>query len=766
MEQLYKTANYKVWALLHFLDNWDIWLPDLQRPFVWSTSQVRDLFDSLYRWYPVGFFLLWEIKNPTHTHSIWSNKSHWANRVVIDGQQRLTALYSVIKWERVKDVYGSWIKIKLAFNPITNKVEVSTPAYERSHEWIPNITELWTRDYNNDDKIKELPLYENKNELWSWSMFDLIDNYFERFEESNVELTKEDKRNIKNNIKKLYEIQNFDFTALEISSDVSIEEISDIFVRINSKWKQLSQADFILTLLSVYWDEWRKEIESFCYEKKNPFNYLLNPLPDDIIKVLVSFTFFKWRLKDMYNLLRWRDTETRKFDDNLKKERLEILKVNLDYVLDPTNWASFFKILIWLWFKSRRLINSDNNVLFTYITFLIWKYKFKLEYDVLEKYIWKYYVFSILTAKYGTSTESTLEEELKKIQSFTKSDELLSFIDAQINLKMWEDFWSNAVIDDLTSSYIKNNVYMVYVASKIYSNMRILFSNNLLWDLINDELTFKKELLDKHHIFPKNYLDTYSWITDIKVTNQVANIVYLGYNDNIKISDKSPGEYYNEMVDKYGKAKVDKWLIDNDIPLKFYELTYDEFLVERRKLMVNSIRKYFESISTGWIIEEEKLEDIKSIIEYWESNEVEFKSTLRWDIREWCVSKKMEFVISKTISAFLNSNGWTLYIWVEDNWNIYWLEKDYSTLPKKDSDWFLLQMDNLIDNTLWKELHKFIGTTIEKIDWKDIAVIKVAKSNKPVFLTFEWKELFFLRAWSSTRPMTMKEFNEYKEVNW
>ena len=179
MEQLYKTTNYSIWGILTFLDNWTIWLPDLQRPFVWKTSQVRDLFDSLYQWYPVWFFLLWDIDSAENTHSIWGEKDNIAKKVIIDWQQRLTSLYSIIKWERVKDKDWNWIKIRLAFNPIENKIEVTTPAHEKSAEWISNITELWTKDNNlHQQKIINKSEYKNNNQLFDWDYDDIKESFF------------------------------------------------------------------------------------------------------------------------------------------------------------------------------------------------------------------------------------------------------------------------------------------------------------------------------------------------------------------------------------------------------------------------------------------------------------------------------------------------------------------------------------------------------------------------------------------------------------
>ncbi len=574
--KIYTTTEYNIENLLSFIETWSIWLPDLQRPFVWNTTQVRKLFDSLYNWYPVWFFLFWKTKLSQETHNIWSdNVNKIPDKVIIDWQQRLTSLYAVIKWKPVLDDDYKEKIIKLSFNPKgwenwEWKLEVSNSVSEKSSEWIDDISKIW-----------ELGTYET------------INNYFQE-----NELNEEEKNIIPKNIEKLYNIKNIWFSALEISENVDIDVVSEIFVRINSEWKKLNQLDFILTLLSVHWDEWRKKIEKFAYnknDKENKFEYLLEIYPWDIVKVLVSYTFYKWRLKDMYNLLKWRDTEDRTFKEELRQERIELLKKNLEVVIDQKNWNSFFKILIWLWFKNSKTINASNNILFSYIFYLIWKYRFKLEYNELEKYIWKYYVYLVLVAKYSSSTESTLEKELKEIEGMKSKEEFINYIKEEID--MWEDFWNTWIIETLSNASIRNNWYLVYLASKIKSNDKVLFSDVTISDLLDDNFKdVKKKFLDIHHIFPKNYLKTEFWLTSRSDTNQLANYVYLNYNDNIKISDKSPKEYYEEFTEIYWKEKVDKWLISNEIPLNFYELGYEEFLKERRRLMRDAIREYFDNL--------------------------------------------------------------------------------------------------------------------------------------------------------------------------
>lgn len=573
MSKIYTTTEYNIENLLSLIEVWSIWLPDLQRPFVWNTTQVRQLFDSLYKGFPVWFFLFWKTKWNWENHNIWTkNIDKIPDKVIVDWQQRLTSLYAVIKWESVLDKNYEPKFIKLAFNPKTEKIEVLSKAFENSNEWIPDISIIW-----------------------KGSVFDVITNYLQKNEFEN----EEEKKEIPKRIQKLYDIKNIWFSALEILENVEIDEVSEIFVRINSEWEKLDQLDFILTLLSVYWDEWRKEIEKFAYNKnnENKFENLLDIVPWDIIKVLVSYTFFKWRLKDMYNLLKWRDVESRTFKEELRQERLEMLKANLKNVLNQANWNSFFKIFIWLWFKNSKTINSSNNVLFSYTLYLIWKYKFNLEYHELEKYIWKYYVYLVLSAKYSSSVETTLEKELKNIEELKTKQEFIYFIEKSINDELSEDFWNIKILNDLNSSSTRNNIYLVYLASKMKDNHKILFSDVNLADLLDDNFKdIKKNFLDIHHIFPKNYLKKEYNLTKVWDTNQVANYVYIHYNDNIKISDKSPNEYYQEFLGIYWEEKLKIWLIENDIPNNFYELDYNDFLEKRRMLIRDRIREYFYSL--------------------------------------------------------------------------------------------------------------------------------------------------------------------------
>ena len=160
------------------------------------------------------------------------------------------------------------------------------------------------------------------------------------------------------------------------------------------------------------------------------------------------------------------------------------------------------------------------------------------------------------------------------------------------------------------------------------------------------------------------------------------------------------------------------------------------------------------------------VEDWRGIISKGESNRIEFKSSLRWDLKEQKANKALEFVIVKTITAFLNTEGGILFIGVDDEGNILGLENDYEVLHKKNSDGFLLVLTNLINKHLGRNAHGLVHANIISIDGRDLCVLEIAKSNQPVFLKKGEKEEFFIRTSAASVPLSMREAAEYIRSHW
>lgn len=170
-------------------------------------------------------------------------------------------------------------------------------------------------------------------------------------------------------------IRAYPFTALEIASEVDEEKVADIFVRINSEGVKLNQADFILTLLSVFWEEGRKELEAFRRASRqapghrsgpSPFNHFIEPSPDQLLRVSVALAFNRGRLRSVYQMLRGRDIETEAFLPRRREEQFAHLQAAQATVLNLSYWHQFFNAILSAGFRSREWISSENTLLYAY----------------------------------------------------------------------------------------------------------------------------------------------------------------------------------------------------------------------------------------------------------------------------------------------------------------------------------------------------------------------------------------------------------------
>jgi uncharacterized protein with ParB-like and HNH nuclease domain len=258
-DTVFTKVDFTLGALTDSIQLGTIGLPDIQRPFVWKNAKIRNLFDSMYRGFPVGYLLFWENANVDGTKPIGTDgKQKSPSLLIVDGQQRLTSLYAVIKGVPVvRENYQEEL-IEIAFNPLLDKFEVLDAAIQKDKSFVPNISVIWSKETD---------------------LFDLVDRYLEDLGSSRP-VSADDKKKIRRAFSKLQNLLSFPFTTLALSAGIDEEQVSEVFVRINSEGKKLNQADFILTLMSVFWDEGRSQLEAFCRQARTPgkgpssFNYL------------------------------------------------------------------------------------------------------------------------------------------------------------------------------------------------------------------------------------------------------------------------------------------------------------------------------------------------------------------------------------------------------------------------------------------------------------------------------------------------------------
>jgi len=566
--------------LIEKIELGEIGLPDIQRPFVWNSSKVRDLFDSMYKGFPVGYLLFWASNNGVQTRQIGTDTKQVASRLlIVDGQQRLTSLYSIIKGKSVLNDEYQEKKIKIGFRPKDATFKVTDASVIRNPEFIPDISVVWST---------------------STSHIRFVNSFVAKLKETS-ELSKEEEDVISHNIDKLYDLHYYPFTALELSSGIDEEQVANVFVRINSQGIKLNQADFILTLMSVFWDEGRTQLEKFSRTCKlpstsnaSPFNYFIEPSPDQLLRIAIGLGFRRARLKYAYSILRGKDLQTEKFSEEKREEQFAILKVAQDYSLDLVNWHEFLNCLKIAGFKSSSQISSNVGLLYTYVFYLLGKRDFHIDHYVLRKIIAKWFFMQSITRRYSGSPETVMEGDLTRFREISTSQEFITILDKLVADTLTDDFWNITLVNDLSVSTATSPAIFSYYASLILLDSNVLFSQLKVSELIDPSIR-KVKSIERHHLFPKNYLKSLE-ITDIKEVNQIANFALVEWHDNIDISDKSPTDYLPEYLDRLSPEEKQKMYYWHALPEKWEEMKYKEFLENRRKLIANVIRAGFKKL--------------------------------------------------------------------------------------------------------------------------------------------------------------------------
>lgn len=584
LKTCFKRVDYDLSGLLHYLDIGDIGLPDIQRPFVWSNAKVRDLFDSMYRGFPVGYFLFWENASVGGTKHIGTDgKQHMTpSRLIVDGQQRLTSLYAVFRGRKVLDDDYKERQIEIAFRPRDGRFDVPDATTRRDPEWIANISALWASGKSSYQMVKSF-----------------LANLSQK-----TQLTDEEEEQISHNLDRLFDLQKYPFTALEIAPTVDEEQVADIFVRINSEGVKLNQADFILTLLSVFWDEGRHALEKFCRAARvppaqgsnaSPFNHFIEPDPDQLLRVSVALGFGRGRLKSVYQVLRGKDMETGAFSSDRREKQFEVLKQAQADVLDLTHWHQFLSALIGAGYRSNEMVSSQNALLYAYFLYLIGRKHYQVAEHQLQKAIGRWFFFISLTGRYTSSPESIMDGDLNRVKDLTDGAAFISTLEGIIASALTNDFWAISLPAALESSSARNPELFAYVAAQNRLNAPVLFSHKKVGDLIDPALKTKKKALERHHLFPRAWLDR-EGVTDLKLINQMANFALLEWPENISISDEAPAAYVPAVRERF---KDEEWTRMHELhalPENWQTMSYSNFLTERRGLMATIIRRGFETL--------------------------------------------------------------------------------------------------------------------------------------------------------------------------
>lgn len=595
----YSVNNYTVETLLSDIKSGNIAIPEMQRPFVWDSSKVRDLVDSLYKGFPVGYIIVWQnpdVKLKDGTKSI-------GKKVLIDGQQRITAMAAAIVGQEVLDDHYKWKRIAIAFNPLEEKFEVSNNAILKSAKWIPDIAPVLEPAFDSFSFVME---YCQKNEI----------------EDQMPQVNKI--------INHLRSIQNNSLGVITLDSRLDIDSVTDIFIRINSKGVVLSQADFAMSKISsneTYGGNiTRKTIDYFCHLLESPEDLkdiknndrAFAALPEfdaikwaaskndpiyktsytDILRVAFTYKFKRGRLADLVSLLSGRDFETREFKVEIEEYSFAQLHEAVLQAVNQTNYERYLMIVRSAGIVRKSLVRSQNVLNFGYALYLALRER-KIDSNTIEKIVRRWIALSILTGRYSASPESSFDYDIKRFFAYDDPMEYLKLTEAG---ELSDAFWDVNLAQRLNTSVASSPYFNMYLVAQVKAHDRGFLSAQV------DVESMLENRGDIHHLFPKNYLTKHS-IPQAQY-NQIANYVFLQQEINIKIGDKAPDAYMKEVYEQcctkqpvYGcitdEDELRRNLTQNCIPDGFESMSigdYDRFLEERRKLMAQKIRNYYFSL--------------------------------------------------------------------------------------------------------------------------------------------------------------------------
>lgn len=588
-EPLFTRVDRPVGKLVSDVIEGRVGLPDLQRPFVWKDSDVRDLLDSMLRGYPIGYCILWEAPDDQEEKkvSIGLNEKNYATpkELVIDGQQRLTALVSSMYGVPVKDQSFSDRTIRIAYDPIAREFHTWDAAIAKDAKYIPDLSAVFEA--------------KRKNEATKFRR-----EYIKRLNEANAkrevpELDDDGEAAVEDGINELLNLETtYVIPILSISNKADEEQMSQIFIRVNSGGTKLNEDDFIMTLLSVYEPETRQRIEDWCEDSHKPgvgtsYNALLTIKPSHVIRATVGLGFGRGRLRYARLILNGRDLETRETSVAKREENFEKFDAALDKVLDLNDWHAFINALGEAGYVNGGMVSSENTIPLTYAITLIAKHRFGITRMELQRIAKRWFSMAILTQMYTGNFESVFEQQMNSIDELTDADAFCAWIENEISSRLTDDYYGVTLPNELDKNKASGPVWNGFLAAQVVLGSRVLFNTSTVAQLLLPASSGTKKAYDKHHLFPANFLKNgpYEYAKDRR-----ANFVCVDYQKNIYISDEDPKIYVAKFKEALGDEAYKTSCTENALPLGFEDMEYLDFLKERRVLMSQMIKNAFSRL--------------------------------------------------------------------------------------------------------------------------------------------------------------------------
>ena len=591
----YKITQYSVSSILGYVENSQIAIPEIQRPFVWKGEEVRALIDSLYEGYPIGYLIVWQ-NSQVRVRNFGKGGT---KKILIDGQQRVTALMAALLGKEVLDEQYQSHRIRIAFNPLAGKGEERFAVCDTKHEedsrWIPDISVFFRRDFSFRQFEKE---YKEANP----------DEDFTPLEES---------------VDTLKEIVKHQVGVIELSFLLDIDVVSEIFIRINLQGKPLNQEDFVMSKISVneqYGGDYiRNCIDYFCHLLREPSFYqvlqqneteffnseygkaltwcqneeqsLYIPSYADVLKVVLISYFGKTRIGDLVHLLSGRDGEKKSFSKKeiskkVSEEAFEKLGAGVKAFVCEENFQGFQKALKKAGYSCSRLLYSQSVLNYCYAMYLL-MYRQGIGEKERESLLSKWMTMAMITGHYQSGGESTVQKDYANAQE----EGFASYLAQIEELKLTDEFYNNILPEKFTSTTARTAPFLAYVATQCARGVHSLYS-----DVTIEELY--KNKTESYQILPKAYLAKCGYKTR-GIYGQVANLTYISKETKDIIRKKSPVDYKESLEKAIGIEKIRTSLKENGLAETVFtanETDVIQILADRRRQMASEIRDFYKTL--------------------------------------------------------------------------------------------------------------------------------------------------------------------------
>lgn len=702
----------KINQILDKIDGYQLFVPAFQREFVWKRDDAKKLISSMLKDHPTGTMLTWETNSPPELKGDYAYKHNQGSvKLILDGQQRITTLYLLIKGEIppyyteheiVNDVRGLYVNIQTLELEYFKKILMSDNPF-----WV-DITLIFKNETNALQIIKAI--------------------------KEKQEIKDEDQYIILENISKIEQIKNKEFLEQTIPVKANIKEAIDIFYIVNASGVNLTDAELALAQISGYWPDARERIKEKLFElEKEGWTFKLDFFMFVLLGCLHHVGSKMEKLHDPENLVR------------LKETWKELESNTLDYV---------FNIL-----KSHAFIDHSKeiNSVYALVPIIIYAYrkgKSKMSETEIKKAV-KWFFYSQVRFRYVSQLPQKLDKDLSIVVNENNPfDKLLNLIEAERRLEIQPDEFIGVGVQHplwaLLNWYLKSkDAKCLTTGLSLRKNMGKKYS--LEWD----------------HIFPFSILKKNGYGLENRhkysLAQEITNRAILTKTANRTKANREAKKYLAEIQLNFPKA-LELQSIPTDTRLWELE-NYEQFLETRRKLLASQFNEFLNNITTT--SEESVSMNVEELINQGENSSLELKTTLRWDLKSNQINKKLEEVVLKTIAAFSNGEGGTLIIGVTDEGDIEGLHHDYSTLNNGDKDKFEIHLRNLLNKEFGVDFStNNLSITFPEINDKELCMIEIKAGLKPLYNTSteangNKTQKFYVRSGNSSQEVSLNEIADY-----